>query len=307
MAATKDALSLATPIAEPVKVSDIHVRPNWNARTTFNAKDIQALADSMRTTGQLHPVILTAREEGGWWLNAGEMRLRAAGVAKMTHLRAAEVPEALAKLAMGHENGGRVQLSAADRVRYIVAQREAGTDVRDLAELLRLSPGSVRNDFLVGTKLDPAIFAEWAKHPNAGNIALRLYAHPPEVQRKMWAEWVKEQNEKAASGRKRAKRKGKKTDPGETRRPLSEVRNAITEMGAAVKASKGNTGKDALDKETAAFVAGAEWALAFLMNEKGVPRDVLAEVNRAAKAAQPDPRQLALPVGGAAKGKPAKR
>jgi ParB-like chromosome segregation protein Spo0J len=307
-------------IADPVPLATIFVVEGFNARTTFAEKPIATLAESMAAVGQLEDIILAPRlgadgQRAGWNLVAGARRVKAAQLLGWPSLRASEVPPAAAADVMGAENADRVDLPHADRVRYIVAQlagranagfddatRATFADVATLARRFRLSASAVRNDNLIGTKLDPDVFAEWARFPHAAGIALRLYARPAEQQRAMFAEWqaareAEETTRKAAGGKRtRAKRGGKGGDAEPSRRPIGEVRAAIGEMVEQLKAAKGNTARDSLDKEVAAFVAGAEWALAFMFTDgKGIPGDVRAELKRAAKAAPVDKRQLALP------------
>lgn len=313
------AAALAAPerITEPVPLDTIYVREGFNARQTIDRKKLADLADSMATVGQLEDVLLAPRtvpdplgatppKQDGWYLVAGHRRYLAALELKWTHIRASYVPaepdSRLAADVMGHENAARDELSHADRIRYIVKALAAGEGADVLAKRFRISVTTVRNDNLIGTKLDPAIFDAWAKHPQAASsIALRLYARAPEEQRRMWDEWVanmeREAKEVEARGGKRKRGKRREDDDGAARRPLSEVRAAIGEMTDKAKAA----GKG-LDAEVAAFVAGAEWALAFLEGARGVPRDIMSELAKGVKAAKPDPRQLTLKGTGKGKG-----
>lgn len=314
-------------IAEPVPLADIHIRDGFNMRSTFDKAALVAMGESMRTVGQLEDIILTERwldskgqpstlppgtggsKRDGWWLVAGERRFRAAGIIGWKTLRASEVPPANAVKAHAHENVGRVQLSHADRVRYIVTQRAAGVDNKELAELFMVNQSTIRNDNLIGTKLDPEVFREWSRFPNAVGIALRLYALPPEAQRKAFAEWKKGRT--ALDGSPLAKRtrgKGKKGAPPDGRRTFANAAEAVGTMVDLAKAAEGAKGKDALDKEVIAFIAGAEWAIAYMKGTKGIPRDLMSEVKAAAEAApKADKRQLALPGTDGKDGKAAKR
>lgn len=311
-------------IDAPVPLADIHVRDGFNMRGVFDKAAINDLAKSMGQVGQLEDVILcerwvtsdgkpstspagaTGTKRDGWWLVAGERRLRAAGQLGWKTLRASAVPEALAADAHAHENIGRVQLSHADRVRYVVAQRGAGVETKTLADRLLVNVSTIRNDNLIGTKLDPEVFREWSRFPNAVGIALRMYARPPEEQRKLWADY--KAGRTALDGSPIAKRKrGKPAKDPSQRRSLAEVKESIGTMVDLAKAAEKAKGKDKLDPEVVAFIAGAEWALSYMMGKAGTPRDVMAEVKAAAKAAEPDKRQLALPGTEGKGGKAAKR
>lgn len=300
-------------IEAPVSLTDIHVRDGFNMRGLFDKTAINDLAKSMGQLGQLEDVILCERwvtsdgkastspagtagtKRDGWWLVAGERRLRAATQLSWKALRASQVPEALAADAHAHENIGRVQLSHADRVRYVVAQRGAGVETKTLADRLLVNVSTIRNDNLIGTKLDPEVFREWSRFPNATGIALRMYARPAADQKALWAEYKKGRT--ALDGTplgKRTRGKGKRTDPTQ-RRSLAEVKESIGTMVDLAKAAEKAKGKDKLDPEVVAFIAGAEWALSYLLGKAGTPRDVMKEVKAAADAAKPDVRQLALP------------
>ena len=65
------------------------IRPNpHQPRSTFDEETLEGLADSIRSVGVLQPVVVRANPEGGYFLVAGERRLRAARRAGLTQIPA---------------------------------------------------------------------------------------------------------------------------------------------------------------------------------------------------------------------------
>jgi ParB family transcriptional regulator, chromosome partitioning protein len=96
--------SAARPRSEPAEEIDTQgllisidphsVAPNpEQPRRDFDEQGLQALADSIRLHGLLHPIVVQ-RDGDGYRLFAGERRLRAAQMAGMTAIRAIVRPEA---------------------------------------------------------------------------------------------------------------------------------------------------------------------------------------------------------------------
>lgn len=291
-----------------VPLDSIRVVEGWNARSVFDDAKLRELADGMADVGQLQPIVLAAIPEAGegggfkWDLVAGERRVRAARMLGWADLDACRLPDDADRArAMRGENVDRVELTHAERARYFQRQLDGKLATADtLAASFRISVQAVRNDANIARKLAPEVWEEWSKYPLASKIALQIYAMPHEKQVEAFKTWKEardaEDAETAARGGKKRRGKGKeKNGPNENRRPIGEVRATIGEMVDLREQGKRATGKAALDKEVVAFVEGAEWALAFLMGERGIPRDEMADLKSAAKAAGPDPRQASLP------------
>lgn len=66
-----------------VPVAEISVNPH-QPRKHFDPRELQELADSIKTHGILQPLIVTEKPDGGYELIAGERRLRAAKIAGLT-------------------------------------------------------------------------------------------------------------------------------------------------------------------------------------------------------------------------------
>jgi ParB family chromosome partitioning protein len=105
------------PVDAPVRevpIERIVVNP-YQPRATFDAHDIEALAQSIATHGVLQPVLLTETPEG-WRLIAGERRLRASVRAGLTTIpaviRSADEQDQLALALV--ENLQRSDLNALD-------------------------------------------------------------------------------------------------------------------------------------------------------------------------------------------------
>lgn len=60
-----------------IHLDDIHPNP-YQPRKTFEEGALEELSASIRIHGVLQPIVVRAREEGGFWLVAGERRCRAA-------------------------------------------------------------------------------------------------------------------------------------------------------------------------------------------------------------------------------------
>ena len=77
------------PNGAPVEIPVEDIFPNpHQPRREFNPQSLAELAASLRTTGLIQPVVVRAREEGGYQLIAGERRWRAAKLAGLTRLPA---------------------------------------------------------------------------------------------------------------------------------------------------------------------------------------------------------------------------
>jgi ParB family transcriptional regulator, chromosome partitioning protein len=76
----------AEPQVRLIPLRDIHVDENANPRTSFDEQALAELAASIGRHGVLQPLVVTARDEGGYTLIAGERRYRAAKLAGLAEL-----------------------------------------------------------------------------------------------------------------------------------------------------------------------------------------------------------------------------
>lgn len=148
-------------LSDVVRIPVASVAPSpFQPRRTWDAATLTALADSIRRTGLLQP-ILVRRAAGGYELVAGERRWRAATEAGLTHIPAilkALTDEQAAEHAL-IENVQREDLNAMDRAHALRAlgDRFALTH-QHLAERLGLDRSTIANLIRL-TELEPEIAA----------------------------------------------------------------------------------------------------------------------------------------------------
>lgn len=80
-------MNAAAPKLLNIPIGEIHESP-WNPRTHFDKAALQELAESLKTHGQLEPVLVRMRPEGGYELAGGHRRYRAAKLAGLMALEA---------------------------------------------------------------------------------------------------------------------------------------------------------------------------------------------------------------------------
>lgn len=127
---------------------DLIVPNAYQPRTEFNDEAIRSLAESIRQSGLLQPVLVRAREDGRYELVAGERRWRAARLAGLATIPAIErkVDDAEALECALIENLQREDLGPLERAaaydRYLA---DFGSSVERLAERLGESRSNVAN------------------------------------------------------------------------------------------------------------------------------------------------------------------
>lgn len=148
-------------LSDVVRVPVASISPSpFQPRRTWDAATLAALADSIRRTGLLQP-ILVRRVAGGYELVAGERRWRAATEAGLTHIPAilkTLTDEQAAEHAL-IENVQREDLNAMDRAHALrsLGDRFALTH-QHLAERLGLDRSTIANLIRL-TELEPEIAA----------------------------------------------------------------------------------------------------------------------------------------------------
>jgi ParB family transcriptional regulator, chromosome partitioning protein len=140
---------LGAPPQELVRLSldDIHPNPR-QPRRRFAPEATDGLAGSIKAQGLLQPVVVRARQEGGYELVAGERRWRAARQAEVETVPALvrEADDRDSLLLALVENVAREQLSAVEEARaYAVLLDEFGLSLGDVAERVGRSKPSVSN------------------------------------------------------------------------------------------------------------------------------------------------------------------
>ena len=193
--------------------------------------DVKELADSIRSVGLLHPVVLRVSEDGELVLVAGERRIRALSMIyneghKATYcgveLSHGEVPYSLfeelspaqAALVELEENIRRLDLSWQERVSAIERMHLIGKEINpswsvaDTAEYGRASEESVTKDLIIAKFLsEPSVASAKTKkealkralEEAAGDISLQLTRRKPKADRKITVgqaeEWIKSIND----------------------------------------------------------------------------------------------------------------
>jgi ParB family chromosome partitioning protein len=135
-----------TELAE-LPVDAIHPNPR-QPRRRFDSDAGAGLADSVRATGVVQPVLVRPRTAGGYELIAGERRWRAAREAKLTTVPAVvrEADDQETLLLGLVENVAREDLSAIEEARaFAVVLDEFGLSLGDLAERVGKSKPAVSN------------------------------------------------------------------------------------------------------------------------------------------------------------------
>jgi ParB family chromosome partitioning protein len=125
------------------------VRPNARQpRRRFEAESIAALAESVRVSGVIQPVIVKPLEDGAYELVAGERRWRAARAAGLPTIPAIvrETDDRESLLLALVENVAREDLSPVEEARaYAVLQDEFGLSLGDVSERVGRAKPTVSN------------------------------------------------------------------------------------------------------------------------------------------------------------------
>lgn len=153
-----------------MSISDIHIKPN-RLRQNFDPKKLDELAESMRTIGQIEPIVV---DEDGFLL-AGERRLRACKLLGWTDIKAVymkDLDEWTKSAVELEENLRREDLSYVEEVlakkrlhdlyqtKYGKSAplggrgRSEGWKVKDTAELLGISVGAVSQDLQLANAIE---------------------------------------------------------------------------------------------------------------------------------------------------------
>lgn len=113
-------------IEDSVRLIDIDkiAMPEFNDRTGMDQEKIKELAESIKVNGLLQPILLAEDEQGGYIKIAGRRRILATKLNGEHKIRAIIREEKLSKrkfnLLVLHENTQREDLSAYDKVRFLL-------------------------------------------------------------------------------------------------------------------------------------------------------------------------------------------
>ena len=106
---------------ESLDVAEIHFNPR-QPRSHFDADALEGLARSIARQGVIQPIVVRPREAGGYWLVAGERRLRATRATGMERIPAVvrELSDRQSLAVALVENLQREDLNAIDEARSLV-------------------------------------------------------------------------------------------------------------------------------------------------------------------------------------------
>ena len=130
-----------------IPVEEIEVNPE-QPRSNIDEEALRGLSDSITEQGVVQPIVVRRREKGGYWLVAGERRLRATRLAGMDRIpavvRTLSPRDALAVALV--ENVQREDLSAIDEARSIRRLiEEFGLTHQDAGTALGRSRAAISN------------------------------------------------------------------------------------------------------------------------------------------------------------------
>ena len=136
----------AAPVLRELPLEEIE--PNFSQpRYHFDEVALEALAGSLREHGVLQPVLVRPRPEGGYELEAGERRWRAAEIAGLDSIPAlvCSYDDAAALEVALIENVAREDLNVVEEVRAFATLRELGLTHREIGERVGRSTSMVGN------------------------------------------------------------------------------------------------------------------------------------------------------------------
>ena len=179
---------------ESLDVAEIHFNP-YQPRSHIDAKALASLAQSIATQGVIQPIVVRPRDTGGYWLVAGERRLRAtrgAGIGRIPAVvRTLSDRESLAVALV--ENLQREDLNAIDEARSLARLiDEFGLTHQEAADALGHSRATISNTLRL-LKLDSSVQRLVVEQRLEMGHARTLLALEPQEQRRV-AEQVLEDN-----------------------------------------------------------------------------------------------------------------
>lgn len=121
---------------ESILLAELHESPK-NPRSHYEPLALKQLADNLRTSGQITPIVVRPRADGGYEIAAGHRRARAARLAGLAALNAVvrEMDEAQFIEIMNIENLQRDDLNALEEAKgFASLMADAGYDVAKIAE-----------------------------------------------------------------------------------------------------------------------------------------------------------------------------
>jgi ParB family chromosome partitioning protein len=146
LGATTEVVKVATEIGK-LKIKDIETNP-YQPRKDFDEESLAELADSIRQQGVITPITVRRLETGKYQLIAGERRLRAAKMAKLTEIPAyirTATDQQMMEMAIV-ENVQRENLNAMEiALSYSTLIEECGLTQEQLSEKVGKNRSTITN------------------------------------------------------------------------------------------------------------------------------------------------------------------
>lgn len=167
---------MSDPIIRMIPLSEI-VDPEWNSRlyseSASEKREIEDLADSMKSRGQLQPIGVEETQPSGYMLVWGSRRVRAAKVNGWTEIRAEVMPAtdtATRVVKNILENVKRKDLTQFEQARACVKLRECGMTGAQVGDELGFSKQKVSNLAVSYAKMPPAILDAWRQEDPCATV-----------------------------------------------------------------------------------------------------------------------------------------
>lgn len=179
---------------ESIPTAEISV----NGANFYEMTDLEELASSIELVGQLQPVIVKPRAEGGYTLVDGERRFRAVtevlGRSEISCIVRTPVSDVLEELMLIEANRTQRKMTSADLSRQaerytelLAALKESGVEIpgrlRDrVAEALQVSSTKLARLHAIRSHLEPGLLALFDDGELNESVAYELSRQPPSVQ-----------------------------------------------------------------------------------------------------------------------------
>jgi ParB family chromosome partitioning protein len=220
-----------SPELAHVQVEQIHPNPR-QPRKRFEHEATAGLADSIRTSGVVQPVVLRPRLEGGYELIAGERRWRAAREAGLATVPAVirEADDRETLLLGLVENVAREDLSPVEEARgYALLMDEFELSLGEVAERVGRSKPAVSNKTRL-LELPDDVLAMVERGELTEGHARAVLAVPDHAERRRLARKIVAQGMSVRAAERAARWSGARTKP-RTKTPVDPVLAARVRIG----------------------------------------------------------------------------
>ncbi len=266
---TRPVLTEVPPLSEvdlettTISIADIEASDTFNARSTYNDDEIEALAESIKKEGLLNPLTVRHRphRKPAFFLVAGFKRLRALRTLEQSH-----VPVRLCRterdadaylLNLAENTSGRSDLTPADiALRCAWLGETYGLSGAEIAERVKLSKAHVNNLIRLTKQLHPEVLQAFRdNHPSAKVLRLvAICARSHEDQLSAWQDLVR-MDGRADARAEKGPSESKPIDPSRRVKPTQLV------LQRAAEALRSGAKADASDEWRKGFSEALSWVL----------------------------------------------